>query len=57
MEKKPANYVATVNGHEIYRDGDSFSVWTKGVGWWAFHLPSEAEARTTCEAVSAPEAS
>jgi DNA-directed RNA polymerase subunit RPC12/RpoP len=49
-----SNFVALVNGHEIYRDGERCSIWTDGVGWWAFDLP-EAEARLTAETVQPPD--
>lgn len=51
------NFVAEVNGHQIYRDADGVRchLWTAGVGWWGFDL-SEAEARLTAESVQPPDA-
>lgn len=51
------NFVAQVNGHQIYRaeDGVRCHLWTAGVGWWGFDL-SEAEARLTAESVQPPDA-
>jgi hypothetical protein len=48
----PENLVATVNGHNIYRDGDVCHLHTPGVGWWGFDM-SEAAARRACESVGA----
>lgn len=52
--ERPTNLVASVNGHDIYRNRSGrCDLWTDGVGWWAFDLSEEA-ARVTCAAVSAP---
>ena len=52
---RPLNFVAEVNGHQIYRteDGIRCDLWTPGVGWWGFNLP-EDEARRVCKTVCAP---
>lgn len=56
MSEKPANFVAEINGHEIYRspDGRKCCLWTRGIGWWGFDL-SEADARRVCEATDNPQ--
>lgn len=53
-EVRPANWVADVNGHRIYRaaDGVMCNVWTAGVGFWAFSLPLLVAYRL-CESVNA----
>lgn len=50
---RPLNFVAEVNGHQIYRadDGVRCDVYTPGVGWWALGLSEEA-ARRNCRVVS-----
>jgi hypothetical protein len=53
---RPSNFVAEVNGHQIYRrpdDPDRCDVWTPGVGWWAFGL-SESAARQLAATVQPP---
>ena len=47
-----SNFVATINGHDIYRsdDGKRCNLWTAGVGWWGFDL-SEESARRVAESV------
>jgi hypothetical protein len=53
LSKPPDNFVAEVNGHQIYSDGNLYHIWTQGVGWWGFDM-TEDEARRTCQAVSDP---
>jgi hypothetical protein len=52
---RPPNFVAEINGHQIYRaeGGERCNVWTPGVGWWAFGLPEDA-ARQLAATVQPP---
>jgi hypothetical protein len=53
---RPSNFVAEINGHQIYRRPDDpgrCDVWTPGTGWWAFGLPEDA-ARQLAATVQPP---
>lgn len=46
---KRANFVAEVAGHHIYKHDDGrFDLWTAGIGWWGFGLPTIKDARRVC---------
>jgi hypothetical protein len=51
---RPSNFVAEINGHQIYRrvpdDRGRCDIWTPGTGWWAFGL-SEEQARRQAEII------
>jgi len=40
---KPSNFVAQINGHDIYRaaDGVTVNLWSPGVGFWALGVREE----------------
>lgn len=53
-EARPINFVAEINGHQIYRDeNEKCNLYTKGIGWWGFSM-EEDSARRTCEIVNNP---
>lgn len=53
---KHANHATTANGHEIYRDPTRpvYHIFTQGVGWWAFDIPTLEEAVRKANAVNPP---
>ena len=47
--------ITRVNGHLVIEDGGKFFLFTSGVGYWGFYIPTREEAEAMARQVHAPE--